>query len=333
MNKPMRQPLRWQPLLSCAMLLVLISTSACVPLSTPAPAPAGAGIANPASENCTQQGGKLEIRDEAQGQAGYCKFADGSECEEWALLRGECKPGQPAGQFTDPFAYCAAVGTLDQPDNRYTGPETPDAIVQGIRQATGAAADAPSELFVAGTSWRCAGGEVLACFVGANLPCGEKADTSQTPHAGIVDYCKSNPAAELVPAAAAGRATVYEWRCKAGVPQIVKQVATPDAQGFIDGIWHPIPAPAAPTSAITSTLTANSAAPDTLRRAAMLTPMDMSQSSLLSGLTGWEQAVLDKLIQAAATWMRLSGSRWTRKARWSSRSWPAPRRSWRKRPA
>ena len=56
--------------------------------------------------------------DEAQGQAGYCKFADGSECEEWALLRGECKPGQPAGQFTDPFAYCAAVGTLDQPDNR-----------------------------------------------------------------------------------------------------------------------------------------------------------------------------------------------------------------------
>jgi hypothetical protein len=29
---------------------------------------------------------------------GYCHFPDGSECEEWALMRGECKPGQPTAE-------------------------------------------------------------------------------------------------------------------------------------------------------------------------------------------------------------------------------------------
>jgi putative hemolysin len=48
---------------------------------------------NPASKYCVDQGGKLEIRDEAGGQAGYCLFPDGSECDEWAYFRGECAPG------------------------------------------------------------------------------------------------------------------------------------------------------------------------------------------------------------------------------------------------
>jgi putative hemolysin len=52
-----------------------------------------AEIANPASVYCEQYGGTLEIRtDETGGQTGFCKFADGSECEEWAYFRGECAP-------------------------------------------------------------------------------------------------------------------------------------------------------------------------------------------------------------------------------------------------
>ena len=47
---------------------------------------------NPASVHCADEGGKLEIRDEAGGQVGYCMFPDGSECEEWAFFRGECAP-------------------------------------------------------------------------------------------------------------------------------------------------------------------------------------------------------------------------------------------------
>ena len=52
------------------------------------------GLANPASVFCEENGGTLEIRDQAAGQVGYCVFPDGSECEEWAYYRGECAPGE-----------------------------------------------------------------------------------------------------------------------------------------------------------------------------------------------------------------------------------------------
>jgi len=52
------------------------------------------GMANPASVHCEEQGHKLEIRSDAEGnQFGVCVFPDGSECEEWAYFRGECAPG------------------------------------------------------------------------------------------------------------------------------------------------------------------------------------------------------------------------------------------------
>jgi putative hemolysin len=45
------------------------------------------GLANPASVNCIQQGGQLEIRHDAKGDVGVCHFTDGRQCEEWALFR------------------------------------------------------------------------------------------------------------------------------------------------------------------------------------------------------------------------------------------------------
>jgi putative hemolysin len=56
--------------------------------------PAQAGIANPASVHCEEQGYTVELRtDEQGGQYGVCIFSDGSECDEWAFFRGECGPG------------------------------------------------------------------------------------------------------------------------------------------------------------------------------------------------------------------------------------------------
>jgi uncharacterized protein len=49
------------------------------------------GLANPASVNCVKQGGQLQIVDTSAGQVGICRFPNGKQCEEWALLRGECK--------------------------------------------------------------------------------------------------------------------------------------------------------------------------------------------------------------------------------------------------
>ena len=51
-------------------------------------------IANPASTNCIEKGGELEIKDSESGQYGVCKFNDGSSCEEWAFFRNECKKGE-----------------------------------------------------------------------------------------------------------------------------------------------------------------------------------------------------------------------------------------------
>jgi hypothetical protein len=149
---------------------------------------------------------------------------------------------QPA-TYSDAFAYCAAVGTIDTPDSRYTGPKMPDAVAQGLKKASGAAPDAPMELFTDNAFWRCADGKVLACTVGANLPCMEKASTDRTPTQEEKDFCQANPAAEVIPAAVTGRATVYEWRCTNGAPEIVQQFAQVDAQGYLKDIWYGIPAP------------------------------------------------------------------------------------------
>ncbi len=64
-----------------------------VTVSGPATATtSSASIPNPASENCVKQGYKSEVRTAAdRSQYGVCKFPDGSECEEWAYFRGNCK--------------------------------------------------------------------------------------------------------------------------------------------------------------------------------------------------------------------------------------------------
>jgi putative hemolysin len=75
----------------------------------------GVGIANPASVFCADNGGTLEIRDETDGQVGYCVFDDGSECEEWAYLRGECAKGEakadaPIGMPNPASVHCTDNG-------------------------------------------------------------------------------------------------------------------------------------------------------------------------------------------------------------------------------
>ncbi|MGD2079144.1 MAG: beta-Ala-His dipeptidase, partial [Chloroflexota bacterium] len=70
-------------------------------------------MANPASENCIDQGGTLEIEERADGgQFGVCYFEDNRQCEEWALLRGDCPVGgvKVTGYITPAARYCAITG-------------------------------------------------------------------------------------------------------------------------------------------------------------------------------------------------------------------------------
>lgn len=69
--------------------------------------------ANPASQNCVQQGGKLTIeRDSSGGEIGVCLFEDNRQCEEWALLRGACPKGgiRVTGYATPEERLCAIKG-------------------------------------------------------------------------------------------------------------------------------------------------------------------------------------------------------------------------------
>jgi putative hemolysin len=281
--------------------LFVLALSGCVSPAAPPPAPtqtAPAQLPNPASEYCVQQGGTLIIEQRGDGgEYGLCLFDDNRQCEEWALLRGDCPVGglkitgyvtqaaqycaitggtyqittpgnsepeqgtctfengqscdvwayyngtcaptaaEEQSSYSDPFEYCAAVGTIDTPDAQYVGASMPDPIVQAMIQRGIVAADAPEE-FQQSAVWRCMDNQVWVCHFGANLPCLEKADTSRTPAPAMQEYCGPNPAADHIPAAVTGRATVYEWKCADGTPEAGEQIFQVDPQGYLAEFWY-----------------------------------------------------------------------------------------------
>ena len=87
---------------------------------------------NPAAVYCEQQGYSLEIITAADGsQQGVCVFPDGSECDEWAYFRDECKPGD---SLADPEA--APTSEADMPN-----PASVHCEAQGYRLEIVTAAD------------------------------------------------------------------------------------------------------------------------------------------------------------------------------------------------
>ncbi len=165
-------------------------------------------------------------------------FGGGSQVKYTLTVTLSGEKGTSKQTYDDPFAYCQAVGTVDEPDARYVGPEVPPAIIAAIRQAAGIGKDAPDDWVARGTVWRCMDGQVWGCFRGANIPCMARANTDKTPSEGMTKYCQEHPDAEVIPASVTGHETVYEWRCKGQVPEPVRQVWHPDKQGFISEFWY-----------------------------------------------------------------------------------------------
>jgi putative hemolysin len=280
------------------VLCIAAALSGCASAATPAspavPADSSSQIANPASENCIQQGGKLIIQKRGDGgEYGVCLFEDNRQCEEWALLRGDCRAGgakitgyitdaaiycvitggeykitvntnpeqgnctfpngktcdaaeyyngtcernNAAESYSDPFAYCAAIGSVDAPDAQYTGEKMPDVLVQSMIEKGIVTADAPKDI-QQNAVWRCMDKSVWICHFGANIPCGEKADLNQMPTAAMEDYCKANPAADNIPAAVTGHGTIYEWKCTDGKSELVKPLFEVDSRGYITDFWY-----------------------------------------------------------------------------------------------
>lgn len=131
-------------------LLIAISLSACVatqntrnnqPIAQEqrTSTQPGAGIANPASVNCDQQGGQLLLMDKVingqnLGQFGICYFEDNRQCEEWALLRGDCPVGgvKVTGYANAAAAYCAMTGNTYKITKAY--PDAPADKEEGTCQ-------------------------------------------------------------------------------------------------------------------------------------------------------------------------------------------------------
>ncbi len=67
--------------------LALVSLTACSSVQHKDSTPPKIGSPNPASQYCVEQGGKLEIKNEANGQVGYCHLPNGQVVEEWKLFR------------------------------------------------------------------------------------------------------------------------------------------------------------------------------------------------------------------------------------------------------
>jgi hypothetical protein len=87
---------------------------------------------------------------------------------------------------------------------------------------------------------RCVGAKLMACAVGANLVCDKADQRRELP--GATAWCRDNPRSDIIPMAATGHATIYEWSCKRRRAVAGKVVITVDPQGYIAENWKEVPA-------------------------------------------------------------------------------------------
>ena len=125
--------------------------------------------------------------------------------------------------------YCRTVRNDDTPR------EISDSLVPKVQKLF--KIDSSDDAKLAVTS-RCMNGRVLACYEGANLPCG-KANTQRVSQ-GATAFCKSNPN-EAVPAVAVGHDSIYAWRCRGTQAEPAQTVWHVDARGFVTEVWKPVP--------------------------------------------------------------------------------------------
>jgi hypothetical protein len=140
--------------------------------------------------------------------------------------------------YTDPFAYCKAVGQIDTPDARYTGPKMSDSLFADYVKAAGldSTTDFPDS-FKQATIWRCMNSEVYACNYGANIPCDSKANTDKTATQAMTDYCKQNPGSDTIPMSVTGHDVINNWKCNNDTPEIGDAFDKVDAAGYASSYW------------------------------------------------------------------------------------------------
>jgi len=125
--------------------------------------------------------------------------------------------------FPDPYSYCKAIGTIDEPDDRYNGPKEP----QGFREAFGLGS-------VGFVEWRCMDGGVYACGSGNSPICWKMSPYDNIE--GIMEACSKEPNTDVLAAAVTGRFPV-KWVCRDGKPLIEVGDFRTDKRGYPVEYW------------------------------------------------------------------------------------------------
>jgi hypothetical protein len=137
----------------------------------------------------------------------------------------------PPVNWSDPFAYCAGVRTVDFPDGRYVGPALTEAIASALKVPVASSPDR--------AKWRCYDGALLGCASFRGASCALTPTASE-----MRDYCLNHPNATGL------QAPNGTWSCVETTPEIPQGASWPtDPRGFLPGAWVEITPPGKRVSA------------------------------------------------------------------------------------
>jgi hypothetical protein len=131
-------------------------------------------------------------------------------------------------QHESPSAYCARVGD----DDTLRAP--PRSLAPAIHRLFNVGGKYALET----SYYRCAGGGVMLCTVGANLPCG-KANTSKVLPA-ATQWCATHENSDFIPMVVTGHDTLYSWRCASGTATPGDPIGKIDSRGFFEEYWKSV---------------------------------------------------------------------------------------------
>jgi len=153
-----------------------------------------------------------------------------------ALLLAGLAHAEAAGD--DLPALCASLGNDDT--LRDYQPSLRAGTVKAFRAMFPGSKTPPDDAMLeTQAKFRCMGGKVHVCFIGANLPCG-RLNTSRQ-NEGAENFCRTDPEADFVPLVATGHDSIYAYRCHDGKAEILRVSYELDERGFAKSLWMVLP--------------------------------------------------------------------------------------------
>jgi hypothetical protein len=133
-----------------------------------------------------------------------------------------------AGPLSRVGAFCAANPNNDNPAKAFYGPRLfkPGQVPQEVARS-------------GANTWRCMGGRVWVCSIGADGYACQKLNPDPAPSKPVRDYCAANPGSDFVPMVVIG-ASASTWRCAGRLPRPLQTQAL-DQRNFIRKSWRPLP--------------------------------------------------------------------------------------------